>query len=249
MKRRLVLLFAFFGAAAGAVACSMSRSDAQGDVFPTVDPTAPSDDASVEPTTDANDTGALDAGAMPDGQCASTFGSSLTPGFGRLDGIVYAVQKPSDKGCAFPNNTHVILQILMNGAVHRVAIALSSTRAGTDPRMRQRTFPFLLLGPPYSEGWHTNVKLDYVQNLGLSDGEDGGFAPITKEDLIAELEKELVIGSKVSVYSTSDKGRPDSSHLVHRNKSDEDGALVVDAASNRPRYFFFHFDGQTFSLP
>jgi len=233
----------------GAGACTVSQTDPRGDAFPTVDPGTSRDEASTEPTADANDAGALDAAAMPDGQCASTFGSSLTPGFGRLDGIVYAVQKPSDKGCAFPNNTHVILQVLMNGAVHRVAIALSSTRAGTDPRMRQRTFPSLLLGPPYSEGWHTNVKLDYVQNLALRNDEDGGFVPITKEDLIAELEKELVIGSKVSVYSTSDKGRPDSAHLVHRNKTDEDGALVVDATSYRPRYFLFHFDGQTFSLP
>lgn len=231
-------------------ACTVSQTDPRSEAVPTVDPGAPREDGSAPSDGDGSaDDAALDAGAAPDGQCASTFGSSLTPGFGRIDGIVYAVQKPSDKGCAFPNNTHVILQILMNGAVHRVAIALSSTRAGTDPRMRQRTFALPLLGPPYSEGWHTNVKLDYALDLALHDGEDGGFVPITKEDLIAELEKELVIGSKVSVYSTSDKGRPDSTHLVHRNKTSEDGALVADAAGTKPRYFFFHFDGQTFSFP
>lgn len=246
MKRRSTWIPILALALVGAGACSAAGTEPRGDAFPTVDPNPPGDAGSVPSSGDASTSDELDAGAAPDGQCASSFGSSLTPGFGRMDGIIYAVQKPSDKGCAFPNNTHLILQVAIKGSVHRAAIALSSTRAGTDPRMRLRTMTLPLLGPPFGEGWHTSVKLDYVNSLGLHDGDEGGFTSKTKDELIAALASELVIGAKISIYATSDKGRPDSAHLVHRNDPDEDGALVIDPAGDEPKYLLFHFDGQDF---
>lgn len=242
MKRRSFLVFALVGAAA----CTASRIDPGGDALPTVDPDPSAEAGSTPSGVDSSTEGApSDAALAPDGQCASTFGSSLTASFGRMDGIVYAVQKPSDKGCAFPNNSHVILQVSLAGSVHRVAIALSSTRAGTDPKMRYRTISSALIGPPFSEGWHTSVAFDYVTNLGLHDGDEGGFTPRTKDEVIADIAAQLVIGAKVSVFATSDKGRPDSAHLVHRNDPNEDGAIVIDPTGT-PKYLLFHFDGQDF---
>lgn len=241
MTRSLLRILAL----AGAVACSASQSDPRGEASPTVDVDASTGEgeAGGPAEASASETAPLDAGSAPDGACASSFGSSLTPGFGRMDGVVFAVQKPSDKGCAFPNNTHVIVQVSIHGSVHRAAVSLLSTRAGSDPKMRYRTKSAPLIGPPFAEGWHTNVALDYVTHLGLHD--EDGFVPKTKDEVIAEIASQVVVGAKVSIFSTSDKGRPDSSHLVHRNDPNEDGALVVDPTGS-PKYLLFHFDGQDF---
>ena len=52
--------------------------------------TAPGDDAGA-PAVEPPDASAPDTGTTLTGVCASTFGSALTAGFGRLDGVVYAV--------------------------------------------------------------------------------------------------------------------------------------------------------------
>ena len=231
------------------VACSAADPASSGrDTFPVVDAGTSEDTEAGAPAgavDGAADDAALDGGAAPDGRCASTFGSDLTAGFGRLDGIVYAVQRPSDKGCAFPNASHVIVQVAIRGAVHRVAVALGSTRPGTDPQMRYRAMPAPLRGGAFAEGWHAPASLDYALDLFFRDGAEGGFAPRSRDEVVAELASKLVVGAKVSIFATSDVGRPDSAHLVHRNATKRDGAIVVDPTGS-PTYLLFHFDGQDF---
>jgi hypothetical protein len=207
-------------------------------------------DAAGIPTPGGPGTGADAGGAMPDaglaraGVCAATFGSGLTPGFGRVDGIVYAVQKPSDTACVMPNSDHIVLQVLMGGAVYRMVVNVMSDRAGISPDVRVAKLLHALPAPAWSEGWHEGAALDYVTSLGAS-STTSGFAPKPMTELVTELASALAVGAAVSVYATNGAGRPESAHLIHRNKTDADGALVLTPRTN-PTFVLFHFDGQAF---
>lgn len=199
----------------------------------------PTPDAGTPTSADAGE----DAGLRLDGICAKTFGDKLTMGFGRIDGIVYAVQKPSDSQCVMPNSDHLVLQVLMNGAVYRMVVNVMSDRAGQSPDLRFAKLPHALSGPAWSEGWHTDAPLDYAKTLGATSA--SGFAPKAMNDLVAAIAADVVVGAKVSVYATSGDGRPESAHLVHRNKTNVDGAIVISPTTS-PTFLLFHFDNQTF---
>ena len=181
--------------------------------------------------------------AKPTGKCADTFGNALTTGFGRADGIVYAVQKPSDTACVFPNSDHVIVQVLIAGAVYRMVVNVESDRAGSDPKIRVGVLPHALPAPAFAEGWHLGAELDYVATLGAHS--DATFTALTLTDAVAKIVSEVKVGDPVAVYAESGAGRPESTHLVHRNKPNKDGAIVVSPTSS-PRFLLFHFDNQTF---
>jgi hypothetical protein len=210
---------------------------------PPVDASPGGDDASV---TDPDGSTAIDAavdGFVPTGKCADTFGSALTAGFGRIDGTIYAVQKPTDTTCTFPNSTHVVLQVLMNSAVYRLVVNVQSDRPGADPKIRIATLEHALPTPPFAEGWHLPAPLDYVTTLGAH--ADAGFATLTLDEATTKIVSALKIGDPVSVYGTSGDGRPESAHLIHRNAGDQDGAIVI-SPTTAPKFLLFHFDNQTF---
>lgn len=210
---------------------------------PSVDAGPSGDDASV---TDPDGSTAADAavdGFVPTGKCADTFGSALTAGFGRIDGTIYAVQKPSDTTCTFPNSDHVVLQVLMNSAVYRLVVNVQSDRAGADPKIRIATLSHALPEPPFAEGWHIPAPLDYVTTLGAH--ADATFTSLTLDEATTKIVSELKVGDPVSIYGTSGAGRPESAHLIHRNAADQDGAIVVSPTTS-PRFLLFHFDNQTF---
>lgn len=223
-----------------ATACSSSSSASPGPATE-VDAEAPSEeDASVS----SDDAGAADA--APDappitGECAASFGNGLTEGFGRLDGVVYAVQKPSDKQCVMPNDDHLVLQILWAGGVYRMVVNVLAN--GADTKVRYGVFPHALPAPAFAAGWHTQVALDYVTDLGVHVGE--GFESLEMDPLVDAIAKELTPGAPVAVYATSGAGRPESTHLIHRNKSKQDGAIVVSPNAS-PKFLLFHFATQTF---
>ena len=173
--------------------------------------------------------------------CADTFGDALTAGFGRIDGTVLAVVKPSDTQCAMPNDDHVILQVTMNGAVYRMVINVEST-FGSDPRVSIAEVDKPLSDPPWSEGWHLGVQFDYVQTLGIH---YDIFTPYSLTELSDKIADAITLGSKVSVYAHTSGGA--SAHMIHKNSAMfEDGAVVLDAASASPRYLLFRFDDQAF---
>jgi hypothetical protein len=183
-------------------------------------------------------------GALPPegGVC---FGDALTDAFGRLDGTILAVQGPTDTECDLPNDDHLVLQVLWNGAAYRMVVnVLSDGRNGTDTRLRFAEVPAALPAPPWEEGWHTGVTLDYAETLGVHAG-DAPFEPLAMGDLVERLTSLLEIGAPVSVYATSE-GRPNATHLVHYNGSGRDGAIVVGPTSGEPRFLLLHFDGQDF---
>jgi len=240
-KTRSFLLLSLFGSVALAAACS-------GTTETTPPATTPPNETPAEVDSGTPDTAApIDSGADTNppitGQCASTFGNGLTAAFGRIDGVVYAVQKPSDTGCVMPNSDHLIVQVLMKGAVYRMVVNIESDRPGQDPKVRYGAVPHALPAPAFSDGWHPGLALDYATTL---DAHNAAFTPYALADLVTKVAADLVIGAPVSVYATSGSGRPESAHLVHRNKNQQDGAIVVNPTSATPKFLLFHFDQQVF---
>lgn len=229
-----------------AVACTDQVSPTLGTPAPG-DPPDPSADAAAPSEGGAGLDAGADAGpgASFTGKCADTFGDQLTEGFGRIDGLIYAVQRPTDVNCTFPNKDHLILQVWMAGKVYRLVVNVQSDRAGQDPKVRYAIKPHALVGPAFAEGWHTGIALDYPSMLGVTNAD---FTPLALTDLVEAIAKELTIGKPVSVYGESGQGRPESAHKIHRNNAgqNQDGAIVVDPASASPRFLLFHFDQQTF---
>lgn len=241
MERAMRSLLAFFAASA-IVACSSSSSTSgttPDTLPPTAPPTAPPPVSLAPPPPSGSDAGA-DSGLT--GQCASTFGAALTTGFGRIDGTIYAVQKPSDTQCTMPNSDHVVLQVLMNGAVYRMVVNVQGS--GADTRIWYVKLAHALPAPAYAEGWHADAQLDYVTTLDAHT--TSPFQPFTMDPLVTELAGELHVGDPISVYATVGAGRPESAHLVHRNATNQDGAIVLAPSSATPSFLLFHFADQTF---
>ncbi len=204
--------------------------------------TAAVDASSPDASAATPDAGPVDKAA----HCASTFGTMLTNGFGRLDGTVLAIVRPTDQQCALPNGTHLVLQVQVKGEAYRmVARVVSDGRNGTDTKMRYAEVPHALLGPAWEEGWHLGVALDYPGDLGAH---TSSFTPYEMDALLDRVSSRLELGAKVSVFSISND-RPSSTHLIHRNQNTavaDDGAIVVDPTSASPTYLLFHWDGLSF---
>ncbi len=211
-------------------------------------PALPDSGAVVDEPLDAGttDSGSADAatdGAVARGQCASVFGSALTTGFGRIDGTVVAVQIPTDQQCTMPNGTHVILQVRMNGAVYRLVVNVQSDWGGADIRTRYAEKQAPLASPPYAEGWHTGIALDYARDLDLH---PAAFTAMTLDELVVKVVDVVRINAPISVYGTSGAGRPESAHLIHRQGNGDDGAIVLHPDSATPTWLAFHFVNQDF---
>ena len=176
---------------------------------------------------------AVDASA-----CASTFGSALTNAYGRLDGTILAVVEPGNMQCAMPNSTHVVLEVTMAGAAYRMVVNVLST--SSDPHVFLDELDAPLAGDAWAEGWHPGVQLDYVSTLAVT---KAMFTQADQAAAVARLETELVPGAKISVFATSSGGS--SAHLVHRNATNEDGAIVV-TPDTAPHYLLTAFPEQTF---
>lgn len=235
-SRHAGIVFALLVAAA---ACSASKT--QDEVPPPVVDAGPDEDAAASASDAAADAPA-DA-FKPSGTCATTFGSALTAGFGRIDGVVYAVQRPSDTMCVFPNKDHLIVQVLMKSAVYRLVVNVQSDRDAADTRIQIGLLTHALPAPAFSEGWHLGAGLDYVTSLGAHS--DASFTPLVLADAVTKIMAEVKVGDLVSVYGTSGDGRPESAHLIHRNAANQDGAIVVSPTTS-PKFLLFHFANQTF---
>lgn len=173
--------------------------------------------------------------------CASTFGTALTAAFGRLDGVVRAVVPPAHPTCAKPNSDHLVLQVDSGGKTYRMVVNVLSDRAGSDPRVRLAMTTHALPGAAFADGWHAGEALDFVSTLGMH---DASFTPYDMQPLVDALTAQLWVGAPISVYATSSGG--DSAHLVHRNRPDQDGAIVVNPNSASPTFLLLAFSTQTF---
>lgn len=197
----------------------------------------------------SSSSGGVDAAANVDAapvdkqaRCAARFGGALTAPYGRLDGTVLALVLPGNEACTRPNRDHVIVQLLVNGEAYRVVVNVESDR-GDDPKVRVREIEHTLTGPTFSEGWHTDAPLDYVDDLQLH-STDAEWSAQDLLTLVKTIEDAVTLDEQASAYVSTSGG--DSAHLVHRNQKGRDGALVLGAASSAPRWLVFHFATQTF---
>ncbi|MBI5538240.1 MAG: hypothetical protein HY898_36295 [Deltaproteobacteria bacterium] len=253
LSRQLAASLVFV--ALGVFGCSSSS-------MPLPPPAAPEDasqsEASVDAATEAAADASLDGtaqdaqteGPVPEAsadaskaaQCASAFGDELVQGYGRIDGTVLAVVGTQDKQCTLPNNDHVVIQVVMHGKVYRMVASVLSTIGDPNVGYLEKQAP--LAGPAWSEGWHLNVPLDYVTTFGVHTGDFTGHPMLELEQLVTA---QIDIGAKISVFATNNNSSYQSSaHLIHRNKTNQDGAIVIAPDSANPKYLLFRFANQNF---
>jgi len=176
-----------------------------------------------------------------DSLCASQFGSELTAAFGRLDGTVLGVVEPGNMTCAMPNSTHVVLEVTMHGAAYRMVVNVLST--SSDPHVWLDEVDAPLAGDPWQEGWHPGVQLDYVTTLQVA---KTAFTQADEATAVARVKQQVVPGARVSVYATSSGGSTASSaHLIHRNATNMDGAIVI-SPDTAPHFLLTAFPEQAF---
>lgn len=93
-------------------------------------------------------------------------------------------------------------------------------------------------------GWHESGPLDCVTTLGAK---SASFAPHPKDELVATVTNELELGAHGSVFATSSGGtKADSAHLIRRDLTNADGAIVIRPDSASAHYLLFKFSDQVF---
>lgn len=203
-------------------------------------------DAAPTTAADASTEAAVDA-ASPDAApiraaCTQTFGHSMSPSFGRLDGTVRAVIVPTDRRCRGDDN-HVVVQIdAANGDTYPMAINILSDLSQADPTVSFANATKTLVGPAWAVGWHqASLRVDYPTTLGVHAVD---FASKTKDELAALVASQVPVGAKVSAYVY---GFVDGTggHKLHRNGGGDDGALVV-MGNGTPSWLLFRFSEQSF---
>ena len=199
-------------------------------------------DAATDSDASTDDAAAADAGADVDksASCAATFGQAIgSVGFARFDGTVVAVVPPNDQACAEPNSTHLVVQIQSEGAVYRMVVDVDDK---ADPgSIHTSTMQHALVGPSWGDGWHS-TPLDYVTDLATH---SSSFTRTDTASAVAATTAALDIGAHVSIYATA-QGEADSAHLVHRNFTNADGAIVVNPEDANPTWLLFAFSDQSF---
>jgi hypothetical protein len=142
-----------------------------------------------------------------------------------------------------PNSTHLVIQVMMGGAVYRMVVDVLSDQGNPDVFENEIDAP--LVGDPWSDGWHDTASLDYVTTLART---STSFVEMNQATVVARITNQLDLGAHVSVFATS-AGEPSSAHLVHRNLTNQDGAIVInpDASGNSsPHWILIRFDEQSF---
>jgi lamin tail-like protein len=171
--------------------------------------------------------------------CTSTFGSAMSATYGRLDGFLVSIVNPNTTTSCRGDDNHIHLQVQVNGRVEDIAVNNASTTGNPDLDFLALNAP--LRGGAWAEGWHTGQTLDYANNLGVS---SGGFAEKTPTQLVSLVDAALANANHVSIFTTGFDAT--GGHLIHRQGSNHDGAIVINPLSANPQYLLFHFTTQSF---
>jgi len=171
--------------------------------------------------------------------CVSSFGSAMTAVYGRLDGILVAIVDPNTTSACRGDDNHIHLQIRVNGNIEDIAVNNASTSGS--PNVDFRTVNAALRGGAWSEGWHPGQTLDYANNLGVS---STSFTERTPAQIVSLVDAALANANHVSIFTTGFDAT--GGHLIHRNPTNHDGAIVINPLSANPQYLLFHFVTQSF---
>ena len=167
--------------------------------------------------------------------CTSHFGQSLTEAHGRLDGYLVAIVPPGDMHGCNDDDSHVHLQIQMQGAIYDVAV---DTGAAGD-EIYYDTIEHALPDGAWSEGWHTDDALTYP-SLGVASSSFTELSPTVAPTTVATA---LANVNHISIFGTG--YGPTGMHLVHY-ESGTDGAIVVEPLSPTPQLLLFRFGSDQF---
>lgn len=187
----------------------------------------------------------IGTGAALEAACvgASGWGNAMSTAFGRIDGTITAIAKPTDTQCNQSNSSHFVLELVANGENYPLVVNVDDT-ASTGPDVYFAETNAALTGVAWSEGWHTDSaeKLDYEKSLGVT---STAFKAYSETDLVNAIVCELEAGDQVSVYALG--WGTNGGHDIHRNTGGggADGAIVLHATSN-PHYLMFRFSDQSF---
>ena len=163
----------------------------------------------------------------------------MSSAFGRLDGFLVSIIQPGQGSGCNGDAHHVHLQVQVQGSVYDIAVNVDSNQGS--PNVDFEKINAKLVGGAWSEGWHKSESLDYANTLGTHSGD---FQVYTPSQLAQEVTSDLATVNHISVFTTG--YGPTGGHLIHRNGSNHDGAIVVGPLSANPQYLLFHFDEQTF---
>lgn len=180
------------------------------------------------------DAEAMSCEEMSEG-CVAEFGSVFTRSNGRADGTLVALVEPTDSDCPEYNDDHVVLEVMMLGQVQRLVVSVDGVAV--------HRVDGQLLGPGFSEGWHLDMDLDYVGDLGVHSTD---FTPVSMDEAVAFVCEGLEVGAPVSVFAYSDGSRPSSAHQVHWNERYPDGAIVAHPTAESPTYLLFRYADDVF---
>ena len=190
------------------------------------------------------DSATVDAAASGDGTptrqpCTSTFGTAMSATFGRLDGFLVSIVNPNTTTACRGDDNHIHLQVKVNGGIEDIAVNIASTTG--NPDLDFRTINAALRGGAWTEGWHTGQTLDYPTNLGVS---STSFTEETPTQLTTLVDNAIANANHVSIFTTGFDAT--GGHLVHREGSSHDGAIVINPTTTSPTYLLFHFTTQSF---
>jgi hypothetical protein len=171
--------------------------------------------------------------------CTGSFGSAMTATFGRLDGFLVSVVDVNGSSTCRGDDNHIHLQIRVNGRIEDIAVNTASTTGS--PNVDTLTINSSLKGGAWSEGWHPGLTLDYPTNLGVSSGE---FTERTPTQVASLVDATVANANHISIFTTGFDAT--GGHLIHRNGSSHDGAIVINPLSANPEYLLFHFTTQSF---
>jgi hypothetical protein len=160
--------------------------------------------------------------------------------FGRLDGYLISIVPPGGHACN-GDSDHVHLQVRVNNGVYDIAVNVSDSSSQSSPVL-YKAMAFKAKVGAWAEGWHeSSESFDYVNTLQLHSSD---FAGVAKADLVQDIQTELEVANHISVFATG--YGPTGGHLIHRNHSNADGAIIVDPVGKNPRVLVFHFADQSF---
>ena len=192
-------------------------------------------DASIDSGKDSG--GGAGDGTPTRGTCTGKLGSGLSGKFGRLDGYITSIVVPGGSKSCNGDSTHIHLQVTNGSATYDVAINVDGGY------FLEKDIP--LPDGAWSEGWHSSDGLDYSKTLGLKSTQ---FTSIGQFALTTELEGILAKANHISVFGTTYTGSDAGSgiHDIHRQATNEDGAVFVDPTSATPTALLFRFSSDSF---
>jgi len=120
-----------------------------------------------------------------------------------------------------------------------IAVNVESTSG--NPDVFFRTVGAALRGGAWTEGWHPGQTLDYPSNLGVS---STSFTEETLTQLTASVDNLIANANHVSIFTTGFD--PTGGHLIHREGSSHDGAIVINPTTSSPTYLLFRFSTDSF---